>query len=494
MGSWRWETQGWMGWGSPFSLGLGSWLWGAYGAEVPLWGREANGGWAWGRSAPIWGSYGAGLSWLPPGGGGQGGLGPWLWGAYGAVVPLLRPRGREANGGWAWGRSAPHVGQLWGRAQPGAAGGQQGVGKVMLGGVGGWGAPHRGQPWGTGFSLGSWGWETQGWMGLGSESPSYGGLLGSGFPILTRFGAVVLGRLWGRSVSMGMGSQGWMGLGSQHPHMGQLWGRAQPGAARGWWSGGFGVGVPHTGGSCGAQGSLWGRGDGRPKGGWVEVPHSHWVWGRGCGAPMGQKCLYGDGKPMVDGPGVAAPHMWGSYGAGLSRVVVRGVWGRGASHGGQLWGMGFSLGLWRWETQGWMGLGSQSPPMGWLWSRGSVGVGAPHPHQVWGRGCGAPMGQKCPFGDGNPMVDGPGVAAPPYGAVMGQGSAGCRWGAAGCGEGDARGGLGVGVPHMGGSCGARVSLWGRGDGRPKGGWVGVPHSHWVWGRGSGAPMGQRFPF
>ena len=234
MGSWRWETQGWMGWGSPFSLGLGSWLWGAYGAEVPLWGREANGGWAWGRSAPIWGSYGAGLSWLPPGGGGQGGLGPWLWGAYGAVVPLLRPRGREANGGWAWGRSAPHVGQLWGRAQQG--GGQGGLGSGCLT----WGAAV-----GYGVLFGVVAMGDPRVDGFGVAEPTYGV-------------AMEQGVCWGR------GSPSSPGLGPW------LWG------------------------TYGAEVSLWG---------WE--PNGGWAWGR------------------------SAP-IWGSYGAGLSRVPLGGsrVWGR----------------------------------------------------------------------------------------------------------------------------------------------------------------------
>ena len=129
---------------------------------------------------------------------------------------------------------------------------------------------------------------------------------GLGFPILTGFGVMVVGRLWGRSASMGTGSQWWMGLGSQRPHMGQLWGRAQLVAARGWWSGGFGA------------------------------------------------------------------------------VVV-----------GRLWGSGSPFEATGTGSQRWMGLGSQRPTCG---------------------------------------------------AVMGQGSARCRWGAAGCGEGDARGGWGLGCP------------------------------------------------
>ena len=58
------------------------------------------------------------------------GLGPWLWGAYGAAVPLLRPRGREAKGGRAWGRSAPHRR----RSLSGRAGGARGF-------VAPWGRP-----------------------------------------------------------------------------------------------------------------------------------------------------------------------------------------------------------------------------------------------------------------------------------------------------------------------------------------------------------------
>ena len=352
-GGWVWGQRApamgvcW-GRGSPSSPGLGLWFWGAYGAEVSLWGWEAKGGWAWGRSTPIWGSYGAGLSRVPPGGGGQEGLGlgcPTQGAAVGhrvlfGVVAMGDPRVDGLRFPILTGFGAVVVGRLWGRSASMGTGSQwwMGLGSqrptcgaVMGQGSAGWwsggfgvGVPHMGGSCGVWGSLwgcgdgrpkGGWVWGRRAhlWGGYGA-----GGLLGSGLPILTRFGAVVVGHLWGRSVPLGMGTQWWMGLGSQRPHMGQLWGRAQPGAA----GGQQGVGKVMLGG----------------------------VWGSGCptwGAAVGHGVLFGVvgmGDPRVDGSGF--PIL-----TGFGAVVL-----------GRLWGSGSPFEATGTGSQGRSGLGSQRPP------------------------------------------------------------------------------------------------------------------------------------
>ena len=81
------------------------------------------------------------------------------------------------------------------------------MGKVMLGGVWGSGCPTWGAAVGHGVLFGV--------VVMGDPRVD-----GSGLPILTGFGAVAVGRLWGSGSpfeATGTGSQGRSGLGSQRP-------------------------------------------------------------------------------------------------------------------------------------------------------------------------------------------------------------------------------------------------------------------------------------